>query len=201
MSQTRLTQGFGGKINGTSKSTLDLPLDVDLPLDGSSSGRWVRAVPSSSGQYHHRSSFLAGLRSLPRPRCPTTGTRQHSVLSGPAHGHHVVALTSGSGWIYDASNSYTASFIIHGGLVAFSGLILIPVKFALVRSKRRGENVAAAAAAFGNAALVVDDGADAAKSDAVDVGIVYIRAEHVCETDKTAGGKDYSLSVTSDVLY
>ncbi|GFO17424.1 LOW QUALITY PROTEIN: hypothetical protein PoB_004392900 [Plakobranchus ocellatus] len=100
MSQTRLTQGFGGKINGTSKSTLGLPrlpLDIGLPLGvGSPSGRWVRAVPSSSGRYHHRSSSLAGLRSLPRPRCPTTGTRQH-ILSGSAHGHHVVALTSGSG--------------------------------------------------------------------------------------------------------
>ncbi|GFO47245.1 hypothetical protein PoB_007375000 [Plakobranchus ocellatus] len=29
---------LGGKINGTSKSTLDLPRDVDLPLDGSPSG-------------------------------------------------------------------------------------------------------------------------------------------------------------------
>ncbi|GFO46770.1 hypothetical protein PoB_007327500 [Plakobranchus ocellatus] len=76
---------------------MGVPLDIGLPLGvGSPSGRWVRAVPSSSGQYHHRSSSPAGLRSLPRPRCPTTGTRQHSVLSGPARGHHVVALTSGS---------------------------------------------------------------------------------------------------------
>ncbi|GFN94765.1 hypothetical protein PoB_002127100 [Plakobranchus ocellatus] len=47
MSQTRLTQGFGGgKINGTSKSALGLPRDV-----GSSSGRWVsRDVGSLSGR-------------------------------------------------------------------------------------------------------------------------------------------------------
>ncbi|GFO41200.1 hypothetical protein PoB_006770500 [Plakobranchus ocellatus] len=72
--------------------TQGLPLGV-----GSASGRWVRAVPSSSGTVPPQASSPAGLRSLPRLRCPTTGTRQHSVLSGPAHGHHVVALTSGSG--------------------------------------------------------------------------------------------------------
>ncbi|GFO46889.1 monocarboxylate transporter [Plakobranchus ocellatus] len=121
-----------------------------------------------------------------------------------------------AGWIYDASNSYTASFIIHGGLVAFSGLILIPVKLALVRSKRRSENVAAAAAfgnaavvvdeaaaaaTFDNAAVVIDDDADAADNDAVDCVVVYTRPEHACETDKTTGGKDSSLNVISDVLY
>ncbi|GFO46901.1 monocarboxylate transporter [Plakobranchus ocellatus] len=105
-----------------------------------------------------------------------------------------------AGWIYDASNSYTAPFIIHGGLIAFSGLILIPVKVALVLSKRRGENVAADAA-FGNVAVVVDDAADVADSDAVDGGAVYTREKHACETDKTAGGKESSLSVTSDILY
>ncbi|GFN84224.1 hypothetical protein PoB_001073000 [Plakobranchus ocellatus] len=84
---------------------------MGLPLDaGSPSERrvclWTQGLPPDVGsglypavqeQYHHRSSSPAGLRSLPRPRCPTTGTRQHSVHSGPAHGHHVVALTSGSG--------------------------------------------------------------------------------------------------------
>ncbi|GFN89027.1 hypothetical protein PoB_001553300 [Plakobranchus ocellatus] len=78
MSQTRLTQGFGGKSTGPRNQ-----LWVSL-------GTYI----CSSGQYYHRSSFPAGLRSLPRPRCPTTGTRQHSVLSGLAH---VVALTSDSG--------------------------------------------------------------------------------------------------------
>ncbi|GFO27316.1 hypothetical protein PoB_005382100 [Plakobranchus ocellatus] len=59
MSRTRLTQGFGGEINGTSKSTLDLPRDVDLPLDGSPSGHrsasgrrvclWTQGLPLDVG--------------------------------------------------------------------------------------------------------------------------------------------------------
>ncbi|GFN79165.1 hypothetical protein PoB_000567100 [Plakobranchus ocellatus] len=64
---------------------------------GSPSGRWVRAVPSSLGTVPPQVVFSGGLRSRPSPRCPTTGTRQHSVLSGPARGHHVVTLPSGSG--------------------------------------------------------------------------------------------------------
>ncbi|GFO46894.1 monocarboxylate transporter [Plakobranchus ocellatus] len=89
------------------------------------------------------------------------------------------------GWIYDANNSYTASFIIHGGLIAFSGLILIPVKLALVRSKRRGENVAAAAA-FGNVAVVVDDAAAADDDGKFYTDIVHTSAEQASETEKTA---------------
>ncbi|GFO02467.1 hypothetical protein PoB_002897200 [Plakobranchus ocellatus] len=54
--ETRLWEG---KINGTSKSTLDLPRDVDLPLDGSPSGHrsasgrrvclWTQGLPPDVG--------------------------------------------------------------------------------------------------------------------------------------------------------
>ncbi|RUS72942.1 hypothetical protein EGW08_019295 [Elysia chlorotica] len=41
------------------------------------------------------------------------------------------------GWIYDATNSYTTSFVLHGIIIGVSGLILMGLKVAVVRSKRR----------------------------------------------------------------
>ncbi|GFO23127.1 hypothetical protein PoB_004963200 [Plakobranchus ocellatus] len=109
MSQTRLTQGFGEKINGTSKSALGLPRDVDLPLDGSPSGHM-----SASGRRVSLRTLGQGctqqFRTVP-PQVVFSGwptvaiqaslsdnwhTSAQRPLRSGTHGHHVVALTSGS---------------------------------------------------------------------------------------------------------
>ena len=66
--------------------------------------------------------------------------------------------TSTLGWIYDATNSYTASFLIHGTIIGVSGLVLAGLQVAVVISKRRAAAVAATAAEFvpSNTVFVVD---------------------------------------------
>ncbi|GFO46897.1 monocarboxylate transporter [Plakobranchus ocellatus] len=42
-----------------------------------------------------------------------------------------------AGWIFDATHSYTASFIIHGVVITVSGLVLVAIKLVLIRSSTK----------------------------------------------------------------
>ncbi|RUS77294.1 hypothetical protein EGW08_014958 [Elysia chlorotica] len=47
-----------------------------------------------------------------------------------------------AGWIFDATKSYTMSFIIHGAMVVLAAFIFLGIKIALVRSRRRAATLA-----------------------------------------------------------
>ncbi|GFR60031.1 monocarboxylate transporter 5 [Elysia marginata] len=55
------------------------------------------------------------------------------------------------GWIYDATGSYTVSFIIHGSIIGVSGLVTAGLKLAVARSKLH--NAAAAVATTNSGVL------------------------------------------------
>ncbi|GFO30849.1 monocarboxylate transporter 12 [Plakobranchus ocellatus] len=66
-----------------------------------------------------------------------------------------------AGWMFDAIGSYTVSFILHGAVVCISGLVLLALKVAVIRSRRH----AAAAAAAVTAAGVQDEDKNCAMND------------------------------------
>ena len=94
------------------------------------------------------------------------------------------------GWIYDASGSYTASFIIHGVIIGISGLVLAVLKLALARSKRL--DVAAAIAAAAVAVTGVTNEAFVAESSAWNRrwfwgGILWTRKDETVWTQNASG--------------
>ncbi|GFS04293.1 monocarboxylate transporter [Elysia marginata] len=70
-----------------------------------------------------------------------------------------------AGWIYDATGSYTSSFIIHGTIIGLSGLIVAGIKMALLRSKRRDAAAATAVSVDADAVTAVGINNDAFVTD------------------------------------
>ena len=67
------------------------------------------------------------------------------------------SLSYPAGWIFDATKSYTLSFIVHGAMVVVAAFITLSIKIALVRSRRRAAAAAVAATFIASGVLNEDD--------------------------------------------
>ena len=55
-----------------------------------------------------------------------------TIISSP----RILASPLLTGWVFDATNSYTIAFIIHGAVVILAAIIFAMLKLALLRSHR-----------------------------------------------------------------